>query len=51
MAGAMTGGLSADAAGVRATVAAWAELGADELIFNPALDDTGEVTRLADIVF
>jgi alkanesulfonate monooxygenase SsuD/methylene tetrahydromethanopterin reductase-like flavin-dependent oxidoreductase (luciferase family) len=44
-------GLLADAASVRETVAFYADLGADELIFNPALDSVDEVGRLAEIVF
>jgi hypothetical protein len=32
-------------------VAAFAELGVDELILNPTLDDIDEVQRLAEIIF
>ncbi len=35
---------------VRQAVAEFADLGADELIFNPTLDDLDEVSRLADLV-
>jgi alkanesulfonate monooxygenase SsuD/methylene tetrahydromethanopterin reductase-like flavin-dependent oxidoreductase (luciferase family) len=45
------------AAGVRSTpesireaISAFGDLGADELIFNPATDDINEVSRLAEIV-
>jgi hypothetical protein len=44
------GGVRGGAADVREAVAAFGHLGADELIFNPALDDPGEVARLADAV-
>jgi alkanesulfonate monooxygenase SsuD/methylene tetrahydromethanopterin reductase-like flavin-dependent oxidoreductase (luciferase family) len=43
-------GICAGPDAVRSAVKAYAELGADEIIFNPALDDIGEVARLADIV-
>jgi alkanesulfonate monooxygenase SsuD/methylene tetrahydromethanopterin reductase-like flavin-dependent oxidoreductase (luciferase family) len=36
---------------VKAMVASFEEIGADELIFNPTTDDVDEVSRLADIVF
>lgn len=35
---------------VRDTVAAFADIGADELIFSPGVGDLDEVTRLADTV-
>jgi len=36
---------------VRAAIAAFEEIGADELILNPATDDIDDLDRLADIVF
>jgi alkanesulfonate monooxygenase SsuD/methylene tetrahydromethanopterin reductase-like flavin-dependent oxidoreductase (luciferase family) len=36
---------------VRAAVASFEELGADDLILNPGTDDEDEIKRLADIVF
>jgi alkanesulfonate monooxygenase SsuD/methylene tetrahydromethanopterin reductase-like flavin-dependent oxidoreductase (luciferase family) len=35
---------------VKQTVTAFEDLGADELIFNPTIDDLDEITRLADLV-
>jgi alkanesulfonate monooxygenase SsuD/methylene tetrahydromethanopterin reductase-like flavin-dependent oxidoreductase (luciferase family) len=35
---------------IKETVAAFAELGADELILNPTVGDLEEITRLADVV-
>lgn len=35
---------------VRATVAGFADLGTEELIFNPATDDIDEIDRLANVV-
>lgn len=46
----ITSGVSAGADAVKTTVESFAEIGTDELIFNPALDDIGEVERLAEIV-
>ncbi|MCX5311167.1 LLM class flavin-dependent oxidoreductase [Streptomyces sp. NBC_00154] len=46
----ISSGVSAGAEAVKATVESFTEIGADELIFNPALDDIGEVERLAEIV-
>jgi alkanesulfonate monooxygenase SsuD/methylene tetrahydromethanopterin reductase-like flavin-dependent oxidoreductase (luciferase family) len=43
-------GICAGPDAVRSAVKTYAELGADEVIFNPTLDDIGEVTRLADVV-
>jgi alkanesulfonate monooxygenase SsuD/methylene tetrahydromethanopterin reductase-like flavin-dependent oxidoreductase (luciferase family) len=43
-------GLSGTPDAVRATVAGFADLGADELIFNPGTDDIDEIERLAGIV-
>jgi alkanesulfonate monooxygenase SsuD/methylene tetrahydromethanopterin reductase-like flavin-dependent oxidoreductase (luciferase family) len=36
---------------VRATIASFEEIGADDLILNPGTDDEDEIKRLADIVF
>lgn len=46
----MTGNISHGADGVRATVAAFEEIGADELIFAPAVSDPAEIDRLAEAV-
>jgi len=46
----ITGGIAAGPARVRDTVAAFADIGADELIFNPTVGDPDEITRLAHIV-
>jgi alkanesulfonate monooxygenase SsuD/methylene tetrahydromethanopterin reductase-like flavin-dependent oxidoreductase (luciferase family) len=46
----VTEGVAAGPARVKGTVAAFAEIGADELILNPTVGDTEEITRLADIV-
>jgi hypothetical protein len=35
---------------VKEAVAGFADLGADELIFNPSTDDIDEVSRLAEII-
>jgi len=43
-------GLNGTAEALRATVSGFADIGADEVIFNPATDDIEEVERLADIV-
>ncbi|MFG2276863.1 LLM class flavin-dependent oxidoreductase [Streptomyces chartreusis] len=43
-------GISGGADAVRATVQAFADIGADELVFNPTSDDIEEVARLADAV-
>jgi alkanesulfonate monooxygenase SsuD/methylene tetrahydromethanopterin reductase-like flavin-dependent oxidoreductase (luciferase family) len=42
--------VSTGPARIKETVAAFAELGADELIFNPTVGDLEEITRLADVV-
>jgi alkanesulfonate monooxygenase SsuD/methylene tetrahydromethanopterin reductase-like flavin-dependent oxidoreductase (luciferase family) len=42
--------LNGTADAVRATVAGFADLGADELIFNPGTDDIDDIERLANIV-
>ena len=46
----ITDGVSAGPEQVKDTVAAFAGMGADELILNPTVGDTEEITRLADIV-
>jgi alkanesulfonate monooxygenase SsuD/methylene tetrahydromethanopterin reductase-like flavin-dependent oxidoreductase (luciferase family) len=43
-------GLSGGDAAIQATVKAFRDIGADELILNPGLDDLDEVSRLADVV-
>jgi alkanesulfonate monooxygenase SsuD/methylene tetrahydromethanopterin reductase-like flavin-dependent oxidoreductase (luciferase family) len=43
-------GVSGTPDAVRATVAGFADLGADELIFNPGTDDIDEIDRLAGVV-
>jgi hypothetical protein len=43
-------GLSGSPDAVRGAVAGFADLGADELIFNPGTDDIDEIDRFADIV-
>jgi alkanesulfonate monooxygenase SsuD/methylene tetrahydromethanopterin reductase-like flavin-dependent oxidoreductase (luciferase family) len=43
-------GASGSADAVRATVAAYADLGVTDLIFNPGTDDLDDIERLADIV-
>jgi alkanesulfonate monooxygenase SsuD/methylene tetrahydromethanopterin reductase-like flavin-dependent oxidoreductase (luciferase family) len=45
------GAICVGAEGVRAAARAYAELGVDELVFNPATADLGEVARLAEVVF
>lgn len=42
-------GVSAGADAVRATIDSFAEIGADELIFHPALDGLDEMARLAEV--
>jgi 2-methylisocitrate lyase-like PEP mutase family enzyme len=44
-------GLHGSAAAVKEAVSAFEDAGADELIFNPGLDDLAEIARLADTVF
>lgn len=46
----ITDGVAAGPERVKDTVAAFADLGADELILNPTVGDPEEITRLADIV-
>ncbi|QOV33375.1 hypothetical protein IM697_24475 [Streptomyces ferrugineus] len=46
----ISSGVSGGADAVRATVQAFADIGADELVFNPTSDDIDEVARLADVV-
>jgi alkanesulfonate monooxygenase SsuD/methylene tetrahydromethanopterin reductase-like flavin-dependent oxidoreductase (luciferase family) len=47
----ISGGVAVGAEGVKAAIASFEEIGADELIFNPTIDDTDEIARLAEIVF
>lgn len=47
----IAGNASHGAEGVKATIAAFEEIGADELIFNPAVSDPAEIDRLAEVVF
>jgi alkanesulfonate monooxygenase SsuD/methylene tetrahydromethanopterin reductase-like flavin-dependent oxidoreductase (luciferase family) len=46
----VTGAMAAGPGLVKETVAAFADIGADELILNPGVGDLEEITRLADIV-
>ena len=46
----ITGAVAVEPAQIKDTVAAFADIGADELILNPAVGDLEEITRLADIV-
>lgn len=46
----IVGGISVGADAVRTTVKAYADLGIDEVIFNPAVADIDEVAHLADVV-
>lgn len=46
----ITEGVAAGPGQVKDAVAAFADIGADELIFNPAVGDLEEIARLADIV-
>jgi alkanesulfonate monooxygenase SsuD/methylene tetrahydromethanopterin reductase-like flavin-dependent oxidoreductase (luciferase family) len=46
----VAGGVSAGPDAVRATVRAFEEIGTDELILHPVLDDLDEIARLADAV-
>jgi alkanesulfonate monooxygenase SsuD/methylene tetrahydromethanopterin reductase-like flavin-dependent oxidoreductase (luciferase family) len=50
MAGMVAGNVCDGPAMVKETVRAYADLGADELIFNPVLDDPAELARLAETV-
>jgi hypothetical protein len=50
MSGGMAAGVHGTADAVREAVRAFAEIGADELIFNPATDDVKDVARLAELV-
>jgi alkanesulfonate monooxygenase SsuD/methylene tetrahydromethanopterin reductase-like flavin-dependent oxidoreductase (luciferase family) len=49
-AGLVTSSISHGADGVRATVAAFEDIGADELIFGPTVSDPAEIGRLAEAV-
>jgi alkanesulfonate monooxygenase SsuD/methylene tetrahydromethanopterin reductase-like flavin-dependent oxidoreductase (luciferase family) len=46
----ITDGVAAGPARIKEAVAAFADLGADELILNPTVGNPEEITRLADIV-
>jgi alkanesulfonate monooxygenase SsuD/methylene tetrahydromethanopterin reductase-like flavin-dependent oxidoreductase (luciferase family) len=46
----ITGAVAAGPGPVKDTVAAFADIGADELILNPTVGDLEEITRLADLV-
>jgi alkanesulfonate monooxygenase SsuD/methylene tetrahydromethanopterin reductase-like flavin-dependent oxidoreductase (luciferase family) len=46
----VTDGVAAGSEKIKDTVAAFANIGADELILNPTVGDIGEITRLAEIV-
>ena len=46
----ITEDVAAGPARVNDTVAAFADIGADELILNPTVGDLEEITRLADIM-
>ncbi|HEX6448723.1 MAG TPA: hypothetical protein VF060_04600 [Trebonia sp.] len=50
LAGHVSDGVAAGPAQVKETVAAFADVGADELILNPTVGDLDEIDRLADIV-
>jgi alkanesulfonate monooxygenase SsuD/methylene tetrahydromethanopterin reductase-like flavin-dependent oxidoreductase (luciferase family) len=50
MAATFSAGVHGTPDAVRETVKAFEEIGADELIFNPATEDIDEIARLADIV-
>lgn len=49
-AGLMAGSVSHGTDGVRTAMKAFGEIGADELIFSPAVSDPAEIDRLADVV-
>jgi hypothetical protein len=49
-AGLITGGVLVGPDGVKTGLNEFAEIGADELILNPTLDDLAELERLADVV-
>jgi hypothetical protein len=44
-------GVSAGPDAVSETVTAFADIGASDLILNPALGDLDQISRLADVVF
>ena len=46
----ITGGVAVGPDGVRETVKAFGDIGATDIIFNPAVGDQDEIARLADIV-
>jgi alkanesulfonate monooxygenase SsuD/methylene tetrahydromethanopterin reductase-like flavin-dependent oxidoreductase (luciferase family) len=47
----VAGGVCDSAATIEAAISSFADIGADELIFNPGTDNPDEVARLAEIVF
>jgi alkanesulfonate monooxygenase SsuD/methylene tetrahydromethanopterin reductase-like flavin-dependent oxidoreductase (luciferase family) len=49
LAGMMSGGLAAGAEQVQAAVRGFADLGVDELMLLPGVDDVDEIRRLADV--
>ncbi|MFI6340491.1 LLM class flavin-dependent oxidoreductase [Streptomyces sp. NPDC050535] len=46
----ISSGVSVGAEAVKATVASFEEIGADELILNPVISDVDEISRLAEVV-
>ena len=46
----ITGGVSTSAQELKDVAKAFEDLGADEIIFNPTLDDINEVSRLAEVM-
>ncbi|WP_326836539.1 LLM class flavin-dependent oxidoreductase [Amycolatopsis rhabdoformis] len=46
----VSSGVNTTADALRTTVAAFTDIGADELVFHPTTDDLTDVTRLADLV-
>jgi alkanesulfonate monooxygenase SsuD/methylene tetrahydromethanopterin reductase-like flavin-dependent oxidoreductase (luciferase family) len=51
MAGLITGGVLVGPGGVKKGLEEFAEIGADEVILDPTLDDLDEIERLAEVVF
>jgi alkanesulfonate monooxygenase SsuD/methylene tetrahydromethanopterin reductase-like flavin-dependent oxidoreductase (luciferase family) len=47
----VTGAVCTTPAAVKAAIQSFADIGADEIIFNPGTDDLDDVARLAEIVF
>lgn len=50
-AGIVAGAVCDSPARVREKISSFADIGVDEISFNPGTDDVDEVKRLADIVF